>query len=220
MKSIKSIASFALAISMLLSTTLSAYADSNVGNNDDTISIYTEGPYEPLGVLSDEEIQELLESSSCNCPQTRHFSLRGQRHEHEITAILDEYNEKEFEFEVTTSGYTSVAQTLVARRNVSVENSYSASIGFSEDVVSAELGFDVTMSEVNEAEDSIVVDPYKYGRIRVYSKYRVVEFSCLNTYYFNTTYTDTETETQEGTGAARQWIGFDYEASVSSRPFD
>lgn len=46
-----------------------------------------------------------------------------------------------------------VAHTLVARRNVSVEKSYSASIGFSEDVVSAELGFDVTMSEVNEAED-------------------------------------------------------------------
>ncbi len=167
----------------------------------------------PIGTLTQNEILELQKNNGVcdSCPTPYHFSIVP--HSHEITRITSRYKgeiDRGVVAEVRRRVDTSTVLTYEKGR--SVENSYSVSIGFDKDVVSGEMGYDVSFSTEETASYSVDVPANKLASINLYDIYDVTKFDVKTTYVYDTvpiTYTY-----ENGTGWAQQWTNFGFSAKI------
>lgn len=124
-------------------------------------------------------------------------------HLHQMGSITNTYDTMVSRGEVA-SGYNGKpgADQLSFTIQKEVSNGWNANIGFSSDVVSGGVGFDVTWSDTKSWGYTATVNSHKTCHIGLKDCYHVKTFNCA-TIYYNTNGQITNVES--GNGWARQW---------------
>ncbi len=171
--------------------------------------------YTPLGELTDAQRNQLLQKVNngycTSCPTTRHYSPTPHMHQitHIDTPYIDMVGAGPGGREVVTSRRPGEGSGALAyEKSHTISNSYSLNLAFDQDVISAELGFDVSYSDTTTASWSYDV-PNGYGaEILCWNVYEVTDFTAKTTY--SSPYPlDPYYHTADGT--ARQWLRFEFD---------
>ncbi|QIB25937.1 hypothetical protein [Caloranaerobacter azorensis] len=184
-----------LILVLILSIGVQAFADSFGNNNDEFpikgIAPNNGYPEEPGGTLKPGEGKTRvfhkgeLNSKRSDGVTINHFSLTPHVHHFDrITAQYDGYIDRG----EVASGYNgkSSKDTLDFSITRTVSNTWSTNIGFSADVVSGGVGFDVTWSEQKSWGYSVEVNPYKTAHIGYQDWYHIKDFTCYTRYFLST----------------------------------
>ena len=195
------------------------YAEDGAENEKKQAQLIGDHNYDPLGVLTPEEIKALEElngsickSESCelNDDTGKHFSL--MQHRHWVTSIYftgTTWSSRG----VVAAGYNPYnnSMTLSYSKTHSTSNSWSASIGFDVGIVNGAVGFNATATGSSKAEIVVNVPAYNYCEIYLFDCYTVKQYNCM-TQYLDEGYV---IFTEYGTGSAWQWTNFVLSYSLS-----
>lgn len=165
----------------------------------------------PIGNLTRAERLKLLTKTRQTDVEPYHFSVIP--HAHEITQITNQYRgEIDRGVVVETTRRVNTTAELSYEKSRSVSNAYGVSIDFDGDVISSELGYNVTYGTNETASYKIDVPANMMASITLYDMYDVTEFDVMTTFVYNTipiTYSY-----EYGTGWAQQWTNFGYSSSL------
>ncbi len=208
----KRLASAVLSICLFVSMSMNTFAVEIKMAEPLSGNVDAETEYAPLGQLTEDERESLLNKDPETSPQLHHFHLTP--HLHEITSITNEYSGQRNRGVVAqTVSRVNTSAVLTYERSRGISNNFSVNIGFSDDIISGELGYDVTFEDSATASYAVNVDPNMMASITLYDMYDVTEFNVKTTYshgalpavYFTYDY---------GTGWAEQWTHFGFSSRV------
>lgn len=201
MKIFKLLLNIGIVFSLLFSINFSVYAHTSTGTSEDLPieGIAPKDGYknEPLGKLTGKERKLLLEKVS-----TEHISF--YMHQHYFDGIYNTYDGYHDRGEVA-SGYNGKTESDVLEFGItrSVSNSWSTSIGFEKDVVTAGVGYNVTWSDEKSWTYYATVSPDSTAHIGYQDWYHVSQYNVHTTYVDSGGY---YTWDENGTGWSAQWF--------------
>lgn len=175
---------------------------------------YDYGGGEPLGTYTPEELEEVrrLAAQACEeCPQGRHYNLNY--HIQEVTGITSSYVGVVEKGIVVSSSPSNTTTRVGYNRGVEVANTWSVSIGFAKEAVTASVGWDVELRNTYTATYETDVPAGKSCNIYMNELYNVKLFNTRTAYHYNTG-SRLEIGYEYGTGWAQQFSRFDFRAVI------